>query len=196
MSRLWASPAFTTCTYAHMTPVTPVTPKLKRGSIESLPSPAKPALKPSYSAVAKLLPKSHSWARDPGKVSRDPSRDQSRDPLGPEQSRDQLRNTSRDISRDYITNTPHARSCVRARDPPGARFGRATRPLIHTWKTVGTVNRSTELRRTPGIFQGIPQGIPQSLQIRIGDSPGNSPRSNQQDSAVTVAQLLQTPPYS
>ena len=71
-------------------------------------------------------------ARDPGKVTRDVSRDPS--PVL----------ATRDLTRDP----------TRSRDP--TRFGRATRPLIGTWKTMGINQRSTR-------SQGIPQGIPHRL---------------------------------
>src|SRR6266581_2476704 len=67
---------------------------------------------------------------------------QARDPL--------LASAPRDQSHDLI----RSRDPTRPRDQ--VRFGRATRPLTNTWKTVGTNQRSTR-------SQGIPQGIPHSL---------------------------------
>jgi len=119
----------------------PVPPCLKRGSHTKVLSPPNPTLKPSYSQIVKTkIP-----PRDPEKRARDPgivTRDVSRDPLPVL--------VTRDHTRDYArTHDP-----TRSRDP--TRFGRAIRPLIGTWKTVGINQRSTR-------SQGIPQGIPHSL---------------------------------
>jgi len=64
-------------------------------------------------------------ARDPGKVTHDVSCDVSHD-------------VSRDVSRDpspTLVARDLACDYKQAHDP--TRFGRATRPLIDTWKTVG-----------------------------------------------------------
>jgi len=80
-------------------------------------------------------------ARDPGKPARVPSRDLPVLVRSPDITRDQ--------KRSRVSTRPH--------DP--TRFGRATRPLINTWQTVGTNQWSTRSSRS----QGIPQGIPHSL---------------------------------
>src|SRR6266581_6953638 len=144
----------------------PAPPDLKRGSHVKPPSPPTPPLKPSYSqivktkmpardpgAMAHALAMKGSWyrevpgsiptkdnylARDPGNLSRVPSRD----PL--------LASAPRDQSHDLTRSRDPTRPCDQA------RFGRVTRPLTNTWKTVGTSQRSTR-------SQGIPQGIPHSL---------------------------------
>ena len=142
-----------------MSRASPAPPHLKRGSYEKPPSPPSPALKPSYSQIVKTKkpprdpekqahdPKGISCdpekqARDPKGISCDPSRDISRDPSIPPRSHDQIRDQTR--------------SCVPTRSHDHLRFGRATNPLIGTWQTVGTNQRSTR-------SQGIPQGIPHSL---------------------------------
>jgi len=119
----------------------PTSPYLKRGSHTKVLSPPDPTLKPSYSQIVKtkIPPRDpEKWARDPGKVTRDVSRDPP--PVL----------VTRDPTRDYR----RARDPTQSRDP--TRFGRATRPLIGTWKTVGINQRSTR-------SQEIPQGIPHSL---------------------------------
>jgi len=125
--------------------VKPAPPHLKRGSYEKPPSPPSPALKPSYSQIVKTKkpPRDpEKQARDPKRTSCDLSHDISRDPPVPPRSHDQTRDQTR--------------SCVHTRSHDQPRFGRATRPLTNTWKTVGTSQRSTR-------SQGIPQGIPHSL---------------------------------
>jgi len=123
----------------------PAPPHLKRGSYEKPPSPPNPALKPSYSQIVKTKkpPRDpEKQARDPKRTSCDPSHDVSRDPLVPLRSHDQ----TRDQTRSHVHTRSHDQPC----------FGRATHPLIGTWQTVGTNQRSTR-------SQGIPQGIPHSL---------------------------------
>jgi hypothetical protein len=123
----------------------PTPPHLKRGSYEKPPSPPNPALKPSYSQIVKTKkpPRDpEKQTRDPKKISCDLSRDLSRDPPVPSRSHDQ----ARDQTRLHVHTQSH--------DQP--RFGRATHPLIGTWQTVGTNQRSTR-------SQGIPQGIPHRL---------------------------------
>ena len=110
-------------------------------------SPQKPAPKSSYSHVVSrpdlgALPMLElrqriqaNWgSRDPGKNrSPDLSRANPRDQVTPKGSRDLLCNqtrTSHDLPRDW--------SSTRSQDQP--RFRRATRPLINTWQTVGTIN--------------------------------------------------------
>src|SRR6266581_2877879 len=106
----------------------PAPPYLKRGSDMKPPSPPNLPLKPSYSQIVKMkIP-----PRDPGKV----TCDSSCDPLPISVPRDQS----------------HAQ--IRPYDP--THFGCATNPLIGTWKTVGTNQRSMR-------SQGIPQGILHNL---------------------------------
>src|SRR6266705_802275 len=112
----------------------PAPPDLKRGSHAKPPSPPTPPLKPSYSQIVKTKIQ----ARDPGNL----SRVSSRDPL--------LASAPCDQSHDLTRSRDPTRPCNQA------HFGRATRPLTNTWKTVGTSQRSTR-------SQGIPQGIPHSL---------------------------------
>jgi len=119
----------------------PTPPYLKRGSNKKTPSPPSLPLKPSYSQIAKTKippcdPKKR--ACDPGKV----TRDSSRDPLPISVPRDQSHDQTR--------------SCAYTRPRDPTHFGCATQPLIGTWKTVGTSQRSTRSR-------GIPQGISHSL---------------------------------
>src|SRR6266567_2661976 len=149
-----------------MSRASPAPPDLKRGSHTKPPSPPNPPLKPSYSQIVRTKIQARdpgamacapamkgSWyrevpssiptkdnylARDPGNL----SRVSSRDPL--------LTSVPRDQSHDLI------RSCDHTRPRDQARFGRATRPLTNTWKTVGINQRSTR-------SQGIPQGIPHNL---------------------------------
>jgi len=119
----------------------PAPPYLERGLCAKAPSPPDPTLKPSYSQIVKtkIPPRDlEKRARDPGKVTHDVSRDPS--PVL----------AIRDLTHDHIRPRDPIRSC----DP--TCFGRATRPLIGTWKTVGINQRSTR-------SQGIPQGIPHRL---------------------------------
>jgi len=119
----------------YLSRASPAPPYLKRGSYAKVPSPPDPTLKPSYSQIVKtkIPPRDpEKRARDPGKVTRDVSRDPS----------------------PVLVTRDHTCDLTQSRDP--TRFGRATRPLIGTWKTVGINQRSTK-------SQGIPQGIPHSL---------------------------------
>ena len=122
----------------------PAPPYLKRGSHTKPPSPPSPTLKPSYSQIVKtrIPPRDpEKQAHDPGNLSRVPSRD----PPAPVRSPD--------ITHDQAWS----RASTRPRDP--TCFGRATRPLINTWQTVGTNQRSTRFSRS----QGIPQWILESV---------------------------------
>jgi len=124
----------------------PAPPHLKRGSYEKPPSPPSPALKPSYSQIVKTKKPPHDpekQACDPKRTSCDPSRDISRDLPVPPRSHDQ--------TRDQTQSRVHTRS----HDRP--HFGCATHPLIGTWQTVGTNQRSTRS-----------QGIPHSLSMDTG----------------------------
>ena len=129
------------CSKIRLSWASPVPPHLKRGSHVKTPSPPDPTLKPSYSQIVKTkipLCDLEKQARDPGKVTHDVSCDTSPALV------------TRDLTRDYTRACDHTQS----HDP--TRFGRATRLLIGTWKTVGINQRSTR-------SQGIPQGIPHSL---------------------------------
>jgi len=104
---------------------------------------SEPATKPGQRPAIKENPR----ARDPGKLRprdpgksppRDPARDSSRDLQALKQAHDQTRdlpardreNLTHDLPRDWSST----------RSPDRARFLRASRPLTHTWKTVGTIN--------------------------------------------------------
>ena len=107
--------------------------------VTNSPSPQKPAPKPNSSQVTSITPST----RDPGKIeSHDQTRDLTRDP-----SRDPHPERSCDLARDPGKPThdlPRDWSFTRSQDHP--RFGRATRPLIGTWKTVGTINKDPSRR--------------------------------------------------
>jgi len=112
----------------------PAPPYLKRGSHVKAPSPPNPTLKPSYSQIVKMRipPRDpEKQAHDPGNLSCVPPHD----PPVPVRSPDTIR------------------ALIRPCDP--TCFGRATRPLINTWQTVGINQWST---RSNGS-----QGIPHSL---------------------------------
>jgi len=140
----------------------PVPPCLKRGLNAKPPSLPSPPLKPSYSQIVKTkIP-----PRDPGAMARAPAMKGSRywEVPGSIPTKDNYLacdpgNLSRVSSRDpLLASAPHDQShdLTRSRDPTRprdqARFGRATRPLTNTWKTVGTSQQSTRS-----------QGIPHSL---------------------------------
>ena len=106
--------------------------------IQRIPSPSSPkaAPKPKYSHVVEstLRP------RDPGKLSPDLSRVQSRDISTTLGSRDIRARDPGKVSHDLPRDWSPTRS------PDRARFRRAPSPLIGTWKTVGTINKSTGQR--------------------------------------------------
>jgi hypothetical protein len=149
----------------------PTPPNLKRGSHANPPSPPSPPLKLTYSQVTKLPPPARDPekpARDPGNLSRVPSRDLSPSPVARDPSHDQTR----------------SRAYTRPRDP--TRFGRATKPLIGIWKTVGNVTASRDF---PG---DSPRDYPR-------DSPGDSPKIQgifPRSTAPQCAAQIQTPTYS
>src|SRR5712691_415190 len=140
----------------------PAPPNLKRGSHAKPPSPPTPPLKPSYSQIVKTKIQ----ARDPGAMARAPAMKGSRyrEVPGSIPTKDNYLardpgNLSRVPSRDpLLTSAPRDQShdLIRSRDPTRprdqARFGRATRPLTNTWKTVETNQRSTR-------SQGIPHNL-------------------------------------
>jgi len=106
------------------------------------PSPPKAAPKLKYSHVVKSTPR----PRDPGKVSPDLSRVQSRDISTTLGSRDILARDPGKVSHDLPRDWSSTRSQVTTRSPDHTRFRRAPSPLIGTWKTVGTINESTNQR--------------------------------------------------
>jgi len=122
-----------------------------RNPTQAPTSPTRTAPKPSYSQMAIQHPpepaikpsqrpttKENLQPRDPGKS---PPRDQARDP-----PRDQARDSSRDLQAlkqahdcgNLTYDLPRDWSSTRS--PDRACFLRVSRPLIHTWKTVGTIN--------------------------------------------------------
>jgi len=131
-----------------------------RNSVQTPTSPTRTSPKPSYSQMTicrlsepAIKPgqrpaiKENLRTRDPGKLRpRDPgkspphdlTRDSSRDLQALKQPRDQTHdlpardreNLTYDLPRDWSST----------RSPDRVRFLRASRPLTHTWKTVGTIN--------------------------------------------------------
>jgi len=101
------------------------------------PPKAAPKLKYSHMVESTLQP------RDPGKLSPDLSHVRSRDSSTTFGSCDiQARdpgNVSHNLPRDWSST----RSQVTTRSPDHARFRHAPSPLIGRWKTVGTINEST-----------------------------------------------------
>ena len=109
--------------------------------IQRIPSPSSPkaAPKPKYSHVAEstLRP------RDPGKLSPDLSRARSRDISTTLGSRDIQARDPGKVSYDLPRDWSSTRSQVTTRSPDRTRFRCVPSPLIGTWKTVGTINGST-----------------------------------------------------
>jgi len=119
-----------------------------RNSIQAPTSPPRTAPKPSYSQVAIRHPpepaikpgqrpatKENLRPRDPGKSPpRDLTRDSSRDIRTVKQAHDLTArdrgNLTHDLPRDWSST----------RSPDRMHFLRASRPLIHTWKNMGTIN--------------------------------------------------------
>jgi len=104
---------------------------------------SEPATKPGQRPAIKenLRP------RDPGKLQpRDPGKsppcDLTRDSSRDLQALDQARDQTRDLPARDCENLTHdlPRDWSSTRSPDCARFLRASRPLIHMWKTVGTIN--------------------------------------------------------
>ena len=103
--------------------------------------PPEPATKPGQRPTtnANLRPRDPGKSpllqpRDPGKSPpRDLACDSSRDLEALNQARDQTRDRE-NLTHDLPTDWSSTRS------PDRACFLRASRPLIHTWKTVGTIN--------------------------------------------------------
>jgi len=112
--------------------------------IQRIPSPSSPkaAPKPKYSHVVEstLRP------RDPGKLSPDLSRVRSHDILTTLGSCDIQACDPGKVSHDLPRDWSSTRSQVTTRPPDRARFRRTPSPLIGMWKTVGTINESTNQR--------------------------------------------------
>jgi len=112
--------------------------------IQRIPSPSSPkaAPKPKYSHVVESTLRPH----DPGKLSPDLSRVRSRDILTTLGSRDIRARDPGKVSHDLPRDWSSTQSQVTTRSPDRARFRRAPSPLIGTWKTMGTINESTNQR--------------------------------------------------
>jgi len=109
--------------------------------IQRIPSPSSPKAAPKlkYSHVVKSTLRPH----DPGKLSPDLSRVRSRDISTTLGSRDIQARDPEKVSYDLPRDWSSTRSQVTIQSPDRARFRRAPSPLIGTWKTVGTINGST-----------------------------------------------------
>jgi len=109
--------------------------------IQRIPSPsppkAAPKLKYSHVVGSTLRP------CDPGKLSPDLSCVRSRDISTTWGSRDIQARDPGKVSHDLPRDWSSTRSQVTTRSPDRARFRRAPSPLIGIWKTVGTINKST-----------------------------------------------------
>jgi len=109
--------------------------------IQRIPSPsppkAAPKLKYSHVVESTLRP------CDPGKLSPDLSHVRSRDISTTLGSRDIQACDPGKVAYDLPRDWSSTRSQVTTRSPDRTRFRRAPSPLIGTWKTVGTIDRST-----------------------------------------------------
>jgi len=109
--------------------------------IQRIPSPsspkAAPKLKYSYMVESTLRP------RDPGKLSPDLSRVQSCDISTTWGSRDIRARDPGKVSHDLPRDWSSTQSQVTTGSPDHTRFRHVPSPLIDTWKTVGTINKST-----------------------------------------------------
>jgi len=103
------------------------------------PSPSKTAPKLKYSHVAGSTPQ----PRNPGKLSPDLSHVQSRDISTTLGSRDIQTRDPGKVSHDLPRDWSSTRSQATARSPDHTCFRCAPSLLIGTWKTVGTINKST-----------------------------------------------------
>jgi len=112
--------------------------------IQRIPSPsspkATPKLKYSHVVESTLRP------RDPGKLSPDLSCVRSRDISTTLESHDIQACNPGKVSHDLPRDWSSTRSQVTTRSPDHARFRRAPSLLISTWKTMGTINESTNQR--------------------------------------------------
>jgi len=106
------------------------------------PSPPKAAPKLKYSHVVGSTPRPH----DPGKLSPDLSRVQSRDISTTLRSRDIQTHDPGKVSHDLPRDWSSMQSQVATRSPDRVCFRCAPSPLIGMWKTVGTINKSTNQR--------------------------------------------------
>ena len=112
--------------------------------IQRIPSPSSPKATPKlkYSHVVESTLRPH----DPGKLSPDLSRVRSRDISTTVGSCDIIARDPGEVSHDLPRDWSSIRSQVSTRSPDRTRFRRAPSPLIGTWKTVGTINKSTNQR--------------------------------------------------
>jgi len=112
--------------------------------IQRIPSPSPPKATPKlkYSHVVGSTLRPH----DPGKLSPDLSHVRSHDILTTLGSRDIQARDPGKVSHDLPRDWSSTRSQVATRSPDQARFRHAPSPLISTWKTVGTINKSTNQR--------------------------------------------------
>ena len=114
--------------------------------IQRIPSPsppkAAPKLKYSHVVGSTLRP------RDPGKLSPDLSHVRSRDISTTLGSRDIQACDPGKVSHDLPRDWSSTRSQVTTRSPDRVRFRRAPSPLIGMWKTMGTINKSTNQQTT------------------------------------------------
>ena len=106
------------------------------------PSPPKAAPKLKYSHMVG----STSRPCDPGKLSPDLSHVRSRDILTTLRSHDIQTHDPGKVSHDLPRDWSSMQSQVATRLPDQAHFRRAPSPLISMWKTVGTINKSTNQR--------------------------------------------------
>jgi len=109
--------------------------------IQRIPSPsppkAAPKLKYSHVVESTLRP------RDPGKLSSDLSRVQSHNILTTLGSCDIQARDPGKVSHDLPRDWSSTQLQVTTRSPDRMRFRHAPSLLIGTWKTVGTINKST-----------------------------------------------------
>jgi len=112
--------------------------------IQRIPSPSSPKAAPKlkYSHMVG----SASQPRDPGKLSHDLSRVQSHDILTTLGSRDIQAHNPGKVSHDLPRDWSSTRSQVATQSPDQAHFRCVPSPLIGMWKTVGTINKSTNQR--------------------------------------------------
>jgi len=103
------------------------------------PSPPKPTPKPKYSHVVESTLQPH----DPGKPSHDLSCVQSCDTLTPLRSHDIQAHDPGKVLHDLPRDWSSTQSQVTLWSPDCMRFSRMPSPLIGTWKTMGTINKST-----------------------------------------------------
>jgi len=112
--------------------------------IQRIPSPsppkAAPKLKYSHVVGSTLRP------CDPGKLSPDLSHVRSHDISTTLGSRDIQARDPEKVSHDLPRDWSSTRSQVTTRSPDRVRFRRAPSPLIGMWKTMGTINKSTNQR--------------------------------------------------